>query len=90
MERIERKISYMFQYESGKKVHSGANGGTMICGRVDHELTKVGDIVEISQFWIQGAGRGKAKIIGKKSFDWDWSKPFYQRMSNLVIEGEME
>ena len=87
---MERKISYMFQYENGTKIQSGGNSGVCICGQVNHELTKVGDIVEIIQFNLLGSNPSKAKIIGKRSCDWDMSKPLYHRQSNLVIEGEMK
>lgn len=87
---MERKISYMFQYENGTKIQSGGNSGVCICGQVNHELTKVGDIVEIIQFNLSGSNLSKAKIIGKRSCDWDMSKPLYHRQSNLVIEGEMK
>lgn len=86
---MERKISYMFQYENGTKIQSGGNSGVCICGEVDHELTKVGDFVEIVQFNLSGSFPTKAKIIGKRTCDWDMKKPLYQRQSNLVIEGEM-
>ena len=80
----------MFQYEDGTKIQSGGTSGVCICGQVNHELTKVGDIVEIIQFNLSGSNPSKAKIIGKRSCDWDMSKPLYHRQSNLVIEGEME
>ena len=87
---MERKISYTFQYKDGTKVQSGGDAGVCIYGQVNHELTKVGDIVEIWQFNYTGSYPTKAKIIGKKSFDWDMSKPRFHRQSNLVIEGEMK
>ena len=87
---MERKISYMFQCKDGTKVQSGGTAGVQICGTVNHELTKVGDIVEIVQFNLSGSYPTRAKIIGKRSCDWDMSKPLYQRQSNLIIEGEMK
>ena len=87
---MERKISYMFQCKDGTKVQSGGTAGVCICGTVNHELTKVGDIVEIVQFNLSGSYPTRAKIIGKRSCDWDMSKPLYQRQSNLIIEGEMK
>ena len=87
---MERKISYMFQYENGTKIQSGGNSGVCICGEIDHELTRVGDIVEIVQFNRSGSFPTKATIIGKRSCNWDMSKPLYERQSNLVIEGEMK
>ena len=87
---MERKISYMFQYENGTKIQSGGNSGVCICGNVNHELTKVGDIVEIVQFNLSGSFPTKATIIGKRSCNWDMTKPLYQRQSDLVIEGDMK
>jgi hypothetical protein len=87
---MERKISYMFQYENGTKIQSGGNSGVSICGEVNHESTKVGDVVTIVQFNLAGSYPVKAKIIGKRACDWDMSKPLYTRQSNLVIDGEMK
>ena len=89
MKATEKKISYSFEYPNGSKVRSGGDAGVCICGKIDHELTKVGDIVEIVQFNLSGSYPTRAKIVGKRSCDWDMSKPLGQRQSNLVIDGEM-
>jgi hypothetical protein len=87
---MERRISYMFRDEHGTKIQSDGTAGVRICGQVNHELTKVGDIVEIIQYNLSDSYPFKATIIGKRSCDWDISKPLYHRQSNLVIEGEMK
>ena len=76
---MERRISYMFQDEHGTKIQSGGTAGVCICGQVNHELTKVGDIVEIIQFNLSGSYPFKATIVGKRSCDWDMSKPLYHK-----------
>jgi hypothetical protein len=79
---------YTFEYMIGRrKVLSGGNAGYWIVGEVNHEETKIGDIVKIIQFNISGSFASKATIIGKLEYDWDMSKPIGQRKSNEVITG---
>jgi len=76
-----------FSIPSGKIVFSGGSTGISIRGEINHNSTKIGDIVEIEQFNLSGSYPIPATIIGKVSYDWDMSKPMGKRKSNEIILG---
>lgn len=85
---IEQKVKYTFELQSGKRVLSG---DWRICTEVNHATTKVGDEVLVVIEENCNSLPTQAKIVGKRTFDWDWSKPLgaNNRMSNAVVVGEM-
>lgn len=83
-----RQFYYTFKYPfGGGIVKSGGNDGICIVEEINHNETKIGDMVMIMQFNISGSYPTVAEIIGKVTYDWDMSKPIGQRKSNEKTEG---